>query len=182
MEDYPMLIDGEWVDSSSGEYIEVEDPATEEIFARVPKATEDEATRALKGAQKAFPAWARLSPEQRGAYFWRASHILEERKEEIGRVLTREEGKPVKEALGEIEKVVEMLRYYAEEGKRACGQIIPNTDPMYQSLVVRQPIGVVAAISPWNYPVELIGWKVAAALAAGCTIVSKQAPQHLGCG
>jgi succinate-semialdehyde dehydrogenase/glutarate-semialdehyde dehydrogenase len=173
MEDYLMLIDGEWTDSSSGEYIEVTNPATEEIFARVPKANADEVTGALKAAQSAFPQWAKLSPEQRGIYLWRASDILEKRKEEVGRVLTQEQGKPLKEAIGEIEKVIDMLRYYAEEGKRAYGQIIPNTDPSYQSLVIRQPIGVVTALSPWNYPVELTGWKAAAALAAGCTIVAK---------
>lgn len=173
MEDHLMLIDGEWVSSGSGAYIEVVNPATKEVFSRVPKATEDEANRALEAAQKAFPAWARLSPEQRAVFIWRASDILEKRKEEIGRTLTQEQGKPVKEAVGEVEKVIEMLRYYAEEGKRAYGQIIPNTDPSYQSLVIRQPIGVVAALSPWNYPVELTGWKAAAALAAGCTIVAK---------
>ncbi len=173
MDDYRMLIDGEWVDSSSGDYVEVQNPATEEVFARVPQATEKEVTRALEAAQRAFPEWARLSPDQRAGYLWRGSDILEEQKEEVGRVLTQEQGKPLKEAVGEIEKVIEMLRYYAEEGKRAYGQIIPNTDPNYQSLVIRQPIGVVAALSPWNYPVELTGWKAAAALAAGCTIVAK---------
>ena len=173
MEDYAMLIDGEWIDSSSGEYIEVQDPATEDVFARVPKATEDEVTLALEAAQRALSRWAGLSPGQRGTYLWRASDILEKRKEEVGRVLTQEQGKPLKEAIGEIEKMIDILGYYAEEGKRAYGQIIPNTDPSYQSLVMRQPIGVVAALSPWNYPVELTGWKAAAALAAGCTIVAK---------
>jgi len=173
METCLMLTSGEWGDSDSGEYIEVINPATEEPFARVPVATKDEVTRALEAAQKAFPHWARLSPEQRAAYLRRASHILEERKEKIGQVLTREQGKPLKEAIGEIEKAVEMLRYYAEEGKRAYGKIIANTDPWDQSLVIKQPLGVVAALSPWNYPVELTGWKAAAALAAGCTIVAK---------
>jgi succinate-semialdehyde dehydrogenase/glutarate-semialdehyde dehydrogenase len=173
MKEGAMLIDGEWVGSSSGACIEVLNPATEEVFATVPVAAGDQVDRALEAAERAFPAWAGLSPEHRGAYLWRASHILEERKEDVGRVLTQEQGKPIKEAVGEIEKVVEMLRYYAEEGKRAYGRIIPNEDPRYQSLVVRQPVGVVAAISPWNYPVELTGWKAAAALAAGCTIVAK---------
>jgi succinate-semialdehyde dehydrogenase/glutarate-semialdehyde dehydrogenase len=173
MEDYLMLIDGEWVDSKSGATIEVQDPARGEVFARVPRATEDEVIRALEAAQRAFPDWARLSPDQRGAYLWRASEILEERQKAISRLLTREQGKPLSEAIGEIEKVIEMLRYYAEEGKRAHGQTISNPDPSYQSVVVRQPIGVVAALSPWNYPVELTGWKAAAALAAGCTIVAK---------
>jgi succinate-semialdehyde dehydrogenase/glutarate-semialdehyde dehydrogenase len=173
MEDYKMLIDGEWVGSSIGEHIEVQNPATEEVLTRVPKATEKEVTQALEAAQRAFSGWASLSSDQRGEYLWRGSDILEERKEEVGRVLTQEQGKPLKEAVGEIEKAVEMLRYYAEEGKRAYGQIIPNSDPSYQSLVIRQPIGVAVALSPWNYPVELTGWKAGAALAAGCTIVAK---------
>jgi succinate-semialdehyde dehydrogenase/glutarate-semialdehyde dehydrogenase len=173
METYLMLIDGQWVDSDSGKYIEVIDPATEGAFARVPAATREEVTRALDAAKRAFPQWSRLSPEQRAAYLWRASRILEERKEQVGRVLTQEQGKPLKEAVGEIEKAVEMLQYYAEEGKRAYGKVIANTDPLDQSLVIKQPVGVVAALSPWNYPVELTGWKAAAALAAGCTIVAK---------
>ena len=141
MEDYLMLIDGEWVGSSSGEYIEVQDPATERFFARVPKATEEAVTRALEAAQRAFPAWARLSPDQRGAYLWQASDILEKRKEEVGRVLTQEQGKPLKEAVGEIEKVIEMLRYYAEEGKRAYlldGGQGPHTDRLSLYLVGAQ--------------------------------------------
>ena len=168
-----MLIDGQWVDSHSREYIEVINPATEGVFARVPKATKEEVNQALEAAKRAFPEWARLSPEQRGVYLWRASDILEERRERIGQLLTQEQGKPLKESFEEIEKGIDMLRYYAEEEKRVYGQIIPNRDPKFQSLVIRQPIGVVAAISPWNYPVELIGWKVAPALAAGCTFVAK---------
>jgi succinate-semialdehyde dehydrogenase/glutarate-semialdehyde dehydrogenase len=173
VEDYRMLIDGEWVDSRSQMYIEVINPATEEAFARVPKATQEEVMQALKAAERAFPEWAKLSSEERGVYLWQASNIVEERKEEIGQLLTREQGKPLKEAMEEIQKAIDMLRYYAEEGKRVYGQIIPNKDPQFQSFVIRQPIGVVAAISPWNYPVELLGWKVAAALAGGCTIVAK---------
>ncbi len=173
METYQILINGQWRDSSSGDYIEVIDPATEEAFARVPAATLDEVNRALDAAKRAFPPWSRLSPDQRAAYLWRASRVLEERKETVGRVLTREQGKPLMEAIGEVNKAVEMLQYYAEEGKRAYGKVIANADPHDQSLVVKQPVGVVAALSPWNYPVELTGWKAAAALAAGCTIVAK---------
>jgi succinate-semialdehyde dehydrogenase/glutarate-semialdehyde dehydrogenase len=173
MEDYLMLIDGQWVGSDSGEHIEVTNPATEEVFAKVPAATKNQVAQALKAARKAFPDWSGLSPEQRAGYLWKASHILESRKEKIANLMTREQGKPLKEAVGEIEKAVEMLQYYAEEGKRAYGKIIANTDPFDQSLVVKEPVGVVAALSPWNYPVELTGWKAAAALAAGCTIVAK---------
>lgn len=173
MDTYKMLIDGDWVESEGGEFMEVVNPATEEAFARVPRATEREVDAALKAARKAFPAWARLSPERRGVYLWKASRILEQRKIQVGRLMTREQGKPVREAVGEIEKAVEMLQYYAEEGKRAYGRIIANPDSLDQSLVMKEPVGVVVALSPWNYPVELTGWKAAAALAAGCTIVAK---------
>ena len=173
MDTFSMLIDGSWIDSESGEYAEVINPATEEIFARVPRATEKEADRALQAAEEAFPGWSTLSPFARAEYLWRASYILAERKEKVGRLMTQEQGKPLKEAVGEVEKAVEMLRYYAEEGKRAYGQIVGNTDPNDQSLVIKQPVGVVAALSAWNYPIELTGWKAAAALAAGCTIVAK---------
>jgi succinate-semialdehyde dehydrogenase/glutarate-semialdehyde dehydrogenase len=168
-----MLIDGEWLDGRRNDYIEVMNPATEEVFARVPRATEREVDRALEAAERAFPAWAGLSPFQRAEYLHRAGDILENRREAVGRLITREQGKPLKEAVGEVEKAVEMLRYYSEEGKRAYGQIAANADAMDQSLIIRQPAGVVAALSPWNYPVELTGWKAAAALAAGCTIVAK---------
>ncbi len=173
MRNFSMLIDGEWVGSENGEFIEVVNPATEEAFATVPRATEQQVEKALLAAQKAFPAWAALSPFKRAEYLWRASDILEERQDAIGRLMTQEQGKPMKEAIGEVEKAVEMLRFYAEEGKRACGQVIANTDPHDQSMIIKQPIGVVAALSPWNYPVELTGWKAAASLAAGCTIVAK---------
>lgn len=168
-----MLIDGQWLDSESGESFEVINPATEEPFATVPRATKNQVRQALEAAERAFPAWSAFSPEQRGTFLWKASHLLESRKEMIGGLMTQEQGKPMKEAVGEIEKAVEMLQYFAEEGKRAYGNIIANTDPMDQSLVVKQPVGVVAALSAWNYPVELTGWKAAASLAAGCTIVAK---------
>jgi succinate-semialdehyde dehydrogenase/glutarate-semialdehyde dehydrogenase len=173
MDRFLMLIDGDWVDSESREYIEVVNPADGEVFAEVPRATENEVNQALKAARAAFPAWAALSPFQRAEYLWRAADNLNERKEKIGCLMTREQGKPLKEAIGEVEKGAEMLRYYAEEGKRAYGQIVANQDSRDQSLVVKQPVGVVVALSAWNYPVELTGWKAAAALAAGCTIVAK---------
>lgn len=173
MERFLMLINGDWVDSESRQYLEVVNPATEDAFAEVPRATENEVNQALEAARAAFPAWAGLSPFQRAEYLRRAADILNERKEKIGRLMSREQGKPLQEAIGEVEKGVEMLRYYAEEGKRAYGRIVANEKSMDQSLIVKQPVGVVAALSAWNYPVELTGWKAAAALAAGCTIVAK---------
>ena len=89
METFPMLVDGCWMDSESGEYIDVVDPATEEVFARIPRATEKETDRALKAAERSFPEWSSLSPFKRADYLWRASDILEERKEKLGRLMTR---------------------------------------------------------------------------------------------
>lgn len=173
MEVYAMLIDGEWVESKSIKTIDVVNPATEEVFAKIQNASADDVIRALQAAERSFPQWAALSPFQRGEYLWKASRLLEERKEKIGQLMSKEQGKPVNEAIGEVEKTVEMLQFYAEEGKRAYGKIVPNPNNNDQSLIVKQPIGVVSAISPWNYPVELTGWKAAAALAAGCTVVAK---------
>jgi len=150
-------------------------PATEEPFAEVPVAAEEDIDLAVDAARDAFPAWSRLSPSERGEYLRKASCIAAERSEAIGRAITLEMGKPLEEAVGEVKKAALALRYYAEEGERAYGRIIASEDPLYESSVLYQPLGPVAAITPWNYPVELLCWKTAAALAAGCTIVAKPA-------
>ena len=123
---------------------------------------------ALSGpAKAAWPAWRAQTGKARGALMRRWFDLILQSRDDLARLMTREQGKPLKEAVGEVEKAVEMLRYYAEEGKRAYGQIVANTDPNDQSLIIKQPVGVVAALSAWNYPIELTGWKAAAALAAG---------------
>ncbi len=168
-----MLIDGDWIDSPDGKYIEVENPATQEIFERVPFSSESDINGAVEAAHRAFKEWSLLSPEKRAEYLIKASELVLERKEEIARTMTAEQGKPLNEAKGEVQKGAEILRYYAEEGKRIYGRIVPGYDPTTTSYVTYQPVGVSAAISPWNYPIELVGWKLGGALAAGCTIVIK---------
>ena len=168
-----MLINGEWVDSTDGRVIEVINPGTEEIFAQVPMATKEDVNRAIKAADAAFPAWAKLSPAQRGGYLRKAGELVLKRHKEIGSLMTEEQGKPVAEAQGEVKKAAEILCYYAEEGERVYGRIIANDEADTESRVIYQPIGPAAAISPWNYPVELLAWKAGAALAAGCTIIAK---------
>lgn len=153
--------------------IEVENPATGEIFAKVPSASTQQINEAVETADKTFPDWARLSPEERGAYLIRAGELVLEREDTIAETLTREQGKPLNEAKGEVRKGAEILRYYAEEGKRVYGRIIPGFDRTTTSYVQYEPVGVAAAISPWNYPVELVAWKVGGALSAGCTVVVK---------
>lgn len=167
-----MLIDGEWIEGT-GKILPVMNPATEETIGTIRNATLEETDRAIHAARKAFPAWAALSPFQRAVLLHKAGDLIAERQDAIARLMTAEQGKPLNEAKGEIAKLAQTLHFYAEEGVRVHGEIIPNESTAYQSLVVREPIGVVAAISPWNYPAELIGWKIGGALAAGCTIVVK---------
>jgi succinate-semialdehyde dehydrogenase/glutarate-semialdehyde dehydrogenase len=168
-----MLINGEWVFASDNAVIDVINPATEEVFAQVPQATAEDVKRAVEATHRAFPAWARLSPFGRGEYLRKAIHLALQRVEDIAWTISEEEGKPLREAREEVEKAADILRYYAEEGERIYGRVVHNVDPSSYSTVIYQPKGPCAAIAPWNYPVELIAWKVGAALAAGCTVVAK---------
>ncbi|MCY6379780.1 aldehyde dehydrogenase family protein [Hoeflea prorocentri] len=167
-----MLIDGVWV-VGEGDAIEVRNPARGSVVGTVSHATPAEVDLALRAARLAFGDWSKRPPVERARLLKRAAHIIRERKSDLGRLMTSEQGKPVNEAVGEISKLADTFDFYAEEATRVFGEIIPNDSNAYQSLVVREPIGVVAAISPWNYPAELIGWKVAAGLTAGCTLVVK---------
>ncbi len=173
MQAHRLLIDGSWVDAGDGAFIEVENPATGELFDRVPRATEADLDAAVRAAHRAFPDWSRQSPEKRGGLLFRAAALAEERADEIAALMTREQGKPLGEARGEVLKGAEILRYYGEEGKRVYGRVVPGYDRTTTSYVIYQPVGVSVGISPWNYPIELVAWKVGAALAAGCTIVLK---------
>ncbi len=167
-----MYIDGQWVEGQ-GQKIQVFNPARSELIGDVPYALPEEVEKALKSAKRAFPEWSGLPPIQRANFLKKIATLLAERSHQIGRLMTSEQGKPVNEAVAEIQKLADTFTFYAEEATRVSGEIIANDSNDFQSLVVKEPIGVVAAISPWNYPAELIGWKVAAALAAGCTIVVK---------
>lgn len=168
-----MFIAGKWVDSKSGDVFEVINPATEEPFADVPLATESDVEDAIEAADAAFAKWSALSPFERGEYLRRASALILERSKDIAKLMTMEQGKPLAEAEAEVRKGADILRYYAEEGERIYGRIIANPESDMESMVVYQPIGVAAAISPWNYPIELLAWKVGGALASGCALVAK---------
>lgn len=172
MTDRSMLIDGVWV-AGEGERIKVENPARGTVVGTVPYATPTEVDAAFEAARKAFADWSKRAPADRARYMKRAASVIRDRKDDLGRLMTSEQGKPVNEAVGEISKLADTFDFYAEEATRVFGEVIPNESNAYQSLVMREPIGVVAAISPWNYPAELIGWKVAAGLAAGCALVVK---------
>lgn len=168
-----MLINGKWVAARDEGTIPVVNPASEEIFAMVSKAGRRDAEDAINAADAAFSSWSSLTPFDRGSLLRKASIIVLQNEKKIAELMTMEQGKPFREALGEVRKGAEILRYYAEEGERVCGRIIANAEENCESRVIYQPVGVAVAISPWNYPVELLAWKVGGALASGCTIIAK---------
>jgi len=170
-----MLIGGMWMEGFSGERALIHNPATGEPVAEVSIGGREEARMALEAAQRAFPEWASTSAETRAALLHQAAALMRERVEELSRWLTLEQGKPIRDSRKEILMAAEVFDYYAEEGKRIFGEWIPTGSQHIRSWVIRQPIGVAAVIAPWNYPVELLAWKIAPALAAGCTVVAKPA-------
>lgn len=175
MVDYKMYIDGQWTGEQLAGKIPVVNPATEEVIASVPKGGADEARLAVDAAHRAFETWSAQTAWERGALLHRWHRLIEENKEELARILTREQGKPLKEALGEIDYANSFIAWYAEEGKRIYGDLIPSANAKKKIVVNKQPVGVVAVITPWNFPAAMITRKVAPALAAGCTVVIKPA-------
>jgi succinate-semialdehyde dehydrogenase/glutarate-semialdehyde dehydrogenase len=169
-----LFIDGEW-HRGEGERVPVENPATGEVLGHIASATPAEIDAAVAAARKAFSTWSRVAPAERSKALHRLGDAIAAEADAMARTMTLEQGKPLNEAKGEILKLAEACHFYAEEAVRIHGEIVPNTTTDIDSLVVREPIGVVGAITPWNYPAELIGWKLCGALAAGCTIVIKPA-------
>ena len=153
----------------------IKNPATGEIVGKVGAATVKEVDTAVNAASAAFLKWGKTSPKIRSGYLHRLGELIKKDSKALAEILTMEQGKPLKEAYGEILKLAETCHFYAEEAIRINGETIPNDNLEFDSIVVREPIGVVAAITPWNYPAELVGWKLCASLAAGCTIVIKPA-------
>jgi succinate-semialdehyde dehydrogenase/glutarate-semialdehyde dehydrogenase len=166
-------IDGRWTDAGVTEWRDVVNPATEAVLARVAQAGPGHVDHAVAAARRAFPAWRDLGPFARAEILREIGGQVARRRDAIGRAMTAEQGKPLNEALGEVDKLAKTFAYYAEEAVRILGQTVPNEEPGHLSLVEKEPIGVAAAIAPWNYPAELIGWKLGAGLAAGCTLVVK---------
>ncbi len=172
-----LFIDGRWVAPLEGGYRNVIDPATNEITGATAIATMPDLEKAVQAAHKAFPVWAGMMPDSRAVILHRAASLIDERVDHIAALLTREQGKPLPDSRKEILFGAEVLRYYAEEGRRMGGTLRPSIRPDIRCIVTGAPVGVVAAIVPWNYPVDLYAWKIAPALAAGCTMVVKPPPE-----
>jgi succinate-semialdehyde dehydrogenase/glutarate-semialdehyde dehydrogenase len=172
----PMFIDGEWTGTELPAF-DVINPANGEVIASVPNGGKAEAKKAVDAAYNAFLSWSKKTAGERSALLYKWHQLIEEHKEEIGEIMTREQGKPLKEAIGEVDYANSFISWYAEEGKRIYGETIPASHENKRILVLKQPVGVVAAITPWNFPAAMITRKVAPALAAGCTVVVKPAEQ-----
>ncbi|WP_300538568.1 NADP-dependent succinate-semialdehyde dehydrogenase [Sphingosinicella sp.] len=170
-------IDGEWVKADSGETINVTNPATGEVLGTVPNCGAAETRRAVEAANRAWPAWRAKTAKERAVILRRWYELIMANQDELARLLTLEQGKSLAEARGEIAYGAAFIEWYAEEGKRLYGDVIPGHMADKRIVVLKQPIGVAAAITPWNFPNAMITRKAGPALAAGCPIVLKPAAE-----
>jgi acyl-CoA reductase-like NAD-dependent aldehyde dehydrogenase len=173
--DFRSFIGGEWVQPNGGPTLANTNPATGENLGNLHLIDREAAKRAIEDAHRAFPAWRDTPAPQRGQFLFRLHAIMTARKEELARALTLEEGKILAEALGEVQKALNILEFMAGEGRRLVGQTIPSEMPNTFAYTVKQPLGVVGIICPWNFPVAIPIWKMAPALVAGNTVVFKPA-------
>jgi succinate-semialdehyde dehydrogenase/glutarate-semialdehyde dehydrogenase len=168
-------IAGEWVEAQSGARFSVTDPATGEVIAQVPDMGAAETRLAIDAAERALPVWRRRTARERAAILRRWYDLIVSHADDLAMLMTREQGKPLAEARGEVMYGASFVEWFAEEGKRAYGEVVPTYAADRRVLVLKQPIGVCGAITPWNFPIAMITRKVAPALAAGCTVVAKPA-------
>jgi len=170
-------IDGRWLDADSGQTISVNNPASGETLGTVPKMGAAETRRAIEAAERALPAWRALTAKERSARLRKWYELMLAHQDDLARLMTSEQGKPLAESRGEIAYAASFLEWFAEEGKRVYGDTIPGHMADKRLIVIKQPIGVTAAITPWNFPAAMITRKAGPALAAGCTMVVKPASQ-----
>lgn len=170
-------INGTWVDADNGDTLTVTNPATQAVIAQVASCGTEQTHQAIEGAQTAQRAWRKRTAAERSSIIENWYQLIMANQEDLAQILTAEQGKPLKEARGEIAYGASFLRWFAEEGKRAYGDVIPSPFPNSRIVVTKEPVGVCAAITPWNFPSAMIARKVAPALAVGCAMVLKPAEQ-----
>ncbi|NLQ22068.1 NADP-dependent succinate-semialdehyde dehydrogenase [Shewanella sp. S-1] len=171
------FINGQWCDAVSGDTLKVVNPATNAVIGYVPNMGQVETEMAIKAAEAALPAWRALTAKERGAKLRRWFELLNENSDDLALLMTTEQGKPLAEAKGEVTYAASFIEWFAEEAKRIYGDTIPGHQVDKRLMVIKQPVGVTAAITPWNFPAAMITRKAAPALAAGCTMVVKPAHQ-----
>lgn len=170
-------INGQWVTANSGKTLTIHNPANGEQIAQVPACGAEETRQAIAAAEAAWPAWRALTAVQRGRILRRWADLMLANQDDLALIMTSEQGKPLAEAKGEIAYAASFLEWFAEEGRRAYGDIIPSPVASSRMLVIKQPVGVCAAITPWNFPSAMLTRKLGPAMAAGCTMVCKPAEQ-----
>jgi aldehyde dehydrogenase (NAD+) len=178
MRTYQNFIGGEWVSAKSGQTFQTTNPAdTREVVAQYAQGGQADAQAAIAAAKAAFPAWSAMTPVARGRVLSKASQLIEARKAELGELLTREEGKTLAEATGEVQRTADIFRFFGGLGYQLGGQTIPHDLPNQLLYTRREPLGVVALITPWNFPIAIPAWKLAPALLSGNAVVIKPASQ-----
>lgn len=170
-------INGQWVQADSGKTITVTNPYDGSQVGHVPECGQVETHHAIEAANAAWHPWRSLSAKERSDFLWAWAHLIDQNKEDLARIMTLEQGKPLTEARGEIDYANSFIKWFAEEGRRVYGDVIPSNKRNQRLVVIKQPIGVCAAITPWNFPTAMITRKIAPALAVGCTVVVKPAEE-----
>src|SRR6266581_3155219 len=176
MTTYRNFINGKWIESSSERTVANINPAnTDDVVGAVRQATREEAKAAVEAAAEAFRSWRATPAPARGKIVARAARLMDEHKEELAQILTREEGKTIGESRGELQRSINVAEFCAGESRRLTGETIPSELPLNFAYTIKQPLGVVACVTPWNFPVAIPVWKIAPALVAGNTVVFKPA-------
>ena len=170
-----MIIAGEWRDASDGGATEIKNPATGDVVDRAPAATEADTLKAIDAAESALKAWSKTPPSKRGEILFAAGHKIKEREKELAKLLTQEQGKPMREAVLEVRRFVHTLEHYAGMSKSIRGGYVPQLDERRFGVIIKKPIGVCGSIVPWNFPLSLLGNKIGPALLCGNTVVIKPA-------
>src|SRR5579862_36731 len=169
------FINGQWVPADNGKTFPVFNPFDGNIIGQVPECGEAETKRAIHAAHEAWDGWRSLSAKARSDVLFAWATLIDQHKEDLARIMTIEQGKPLSEAMGEMDYANAFIKWFAEEGRRVYGDVIPSNKRKQHLIVIKQPVGVVAAITPWNFPAAMITRKIAPALAVGCTVVIKPA-------
>ncbi len=175
--DTRLLINGQWCDAASGKTLNVVNPATGKTIGKVAHADIADLDRALAAAQQGFDAWRKVPANERATTMRKAASLVRERAADIARLLTQEQGKPFAEARGEVLAAADIIEWFADEGRRVYGRIVPSRNLLAQQLVMKEPLGPVAAFTPWNFPINQVVRKLSAALASGCSFLVK-APEE----
>ena len=175
-----LYIDGQWLNGDGRAGEDVINPATEKPLARLPHASSADLDRALEAAKKGFAVWRAVSAYERAKVMRKAADLMRERHETIAKILVQEEGKAYPEARAEVRTSADIIEWYAEEGRRAYGRIVPGSFKGIRQIVVQEPVGIVAAFTPWNFPALTPARKIGGALAAGCSLILKASEETPG--